>query len=242
MPSSVATVSGLQQPPNSSPKNHTHDWLSAPRFRRYLHAANGYASTALDLYMWNSTVAAAALADTCHLEVALRNAYDREMATTYPNWATDPHTQLFQRTQGNHHAVSKQQGFNQTSKKALRDAANGLGASPSHGQVIAETSFGFWTSLTVHVRKPLFWTPMLHKAFPPGTNPGHVNQLSDRIRKFRNRLAHNECVFSTNTGLHNRLNDVAALLRLLDPHLEAYVASKSMVPTLVAQCPVPGLI
>lgn len=46
---------------------------------------------------------------------------------------------------------------------------------------------------------------MLHGAFPKGTARAWVHDLVTRVVKFRNRLAHNEPVFSTRTGLEDRL-------------------------------------
>lgn len=54
-------------------------WLSAPRFAVYLAAADGDRLRALRLYEWNAAVSAALQDDLSHLEVGLRNAYDRAL-------------------------------------------------------------------------------------------------------------------------------------------------------------------
>jgi hypothetical protein len=59
-------------------------WLSSPRFARYLAAAGGDRQLALDLYEWNAAVSAAVLHDLAHLEVGLRNAYDRALTAADP--------------------------------------------------------------------------------------------------------------------------------------------------------------
>ncbi|MDR0593744.1 MAG: hypothetical protein LBG60_10915 [Bifidobacteriaceae bacterium] len=48
--------------------------LGRARFQRYLSAVGGDDQTALALYAWNAGVAAAALTEVWHLEVAMRNA------------------------------------------------------------------------------------------------------------------------------------------------------------------------
>jgi len=58
-------------------------WLSAPRYRRYLGVAGGNHALAMETYLWNSGVAAAGIVDVGHLEVALRNAYDRELSARF---------------------------------------------------------------------------------------------------------------------------------------------------------------
>ena len=68
------------QVPSSLDAAAAEHWLSGPRYRRYLKVASGDHDQALQLYVWNSRVAAAGAADVGHLEVALRNAYDRQLA------------------------------------------------------------------------------------------------------------------------------------------------------------------
>ncbi|EHR61524.1 MULTISPECIES: Abi family protein [Saccharomonospora] len=217
-------------------------WLSAPRLNTYLAACNQDRDLALELYCWNSQLAAAALVDTCHLEVALRNAYDRELSKRFPNWSVDPDSDLFRRTQGHGRAVTKQVELNKGSVAALTAAKRGLGATPNHGKVLAATTFGFWVKLTDRDRTATFWTPMLRRAFHGTPTRGEVHERVARINKFRNRLAHNEPVFSTTSGLHDRLRDIEELFDWVAPSAAAHVRATSTVPSLIAQCPVSGLL
>lgn len=109
-------------------------------------------------------------------------------------------------------------------------------------KVVAATTFGFWTKLTDKDRAPLFWNPMLHRAFVGHPSRPQVHELATRINKFRNRLAHNEPVFSSRTGLHDRLQDVDSLFELVSPTVAAAVRSASAVPAIIIACPVPGLL
>jgi hypothetical protein len=217
-------------------------WLSKPRADRYLAHCRGDVTLGLELYFWNSRLAAAAFSDTCHLEVALRNAYDREMSARYLDWAIDPASRLFTRTQGHPNAVQKQLTLNRRSQQALADARRGLGANPTHGQVVAATTFGFWTKLTDRDRTSLFWSPMLSRAFVDTPSRARIHELVTRINRFRNRLAHNEPVFSSRTGLHDRLSDVDALFNHISPGTAAVVRAISEVPAIIASCPVTGLV
>ena len=54
-------------------------WLSPPRFAVYLNAAKHDRDAALDLYEWNARLGSALGNDLAHLEVGLRNAYDRAL-------------------------------------------------------------------------------------------------------------------------------------------------------------------
>ncbi len=58
-------------------------WLSGPRYRRYLGIAGENHALAMQTYLWNSRVAAAGIVDVGHLEVAVRNAYDRELTRRF---------------------------------------------------------------------------------------------------------------------------------------------------------------
>lgn len=220
----------------------TQAWLSRPRYQRYLDAASGDHDLALRLYVWNADIAAAGMVDVGHLEVALRNAYDRQLTARFPDWSIDPAAALFRREQGIAKARSRQRASNTISMARITDAKRGLGVTPTHGEIVAALMFGFWASLTHPERAPLFWNPMIHRAFPSRTRRAHVHDLTSRIVKFRNRLAHNEPVFSTRTGLRQRMADVGELFDLVAPEAARFAAASSRVDNLLGQCPVPNLI
>jgi hypothetical protein len=69
-----------------------------------------------------------------------------------------------------------------------------------------------------------------------------VHALVGNVRKFRNRLAHNEPVFSSKTGLVKRMEEAETLFRYLRPEAAERVRQHSDVPRLIARCPVPGLM
>jgi hypothetical protein len=60
-------------------------WLSEPRFAVYLAAAEGGRGKAIALYERNTAVAAAVHHDLAHVEVGLRNAYDRALCGATPD-------------------------------------------------------------------------------------------------------------------------------------------------------------
>lgn len=216
-------------------------WLSEPRYRRYLDVAGGDHCLAIKTYLWNSQVAAAGIVDVGHLEVALRNAYDRELTRRFPDWTVDPQSSLFHLEQGVQRARAQQRRRNIASQARITDAKRGLSSAPTHAEVVAALTFGFWSSLTLGERTPTLWNPMLHRAFPKGTKRARVHDLVARVVKFRNRLAHNEPVFSTRTGLGDRLVEVKTLFELIDPDAYAYVAEHSNLDAAISECPIPGL-
>lgn len=231
----------MPEPPASLDTVQAERWLSPPRYRRYLGVARGDHVLAMEVYLWNSRVAAAGIVDVGHLEIAVRNAYDRQLSRRFPNWAADPQSQLFRVEQGVQRARVQQRHRSQASLARITDAKRGLSSAPTHAEVVASLTFGFWSNLTVGERTPTIWNPMLHRAFPRGTARARVHDLVARIVKFRNRLAHNEPVFSTRTGLEDRLAEVQELFELIDPDAYAYVAANSTLGATVLSCPIRGL-
>lgn len=217
-------------------------WLGLPRLQRYRRAAGRGLDEALALYEWNSRVAAAALLDVGHFEVALRNAYDAELVAEFPDWASDRASRLFRRSVGPAKDRVLQDELNRRSLARLDSARSGLGASPSHGRVLAALDLGFWAQLTRRERTATLWTPYLSSVFPPAVTRGQIHELVDILRKFRNRLAHNEPVFSSRTGLNDRLRNLRTAFGYVHPDAEAWVRQRSAVLSLLADCPVPGLL
>lgn len=212
-------------------------WLSVPRHAVYLAAAGGDAERALELYDWNAQVSAALLRDLAHLEVALRNAYDRVLAAWRPGPA--------------HWTVAGQQVFapvfrtrnrrrvdvNQQPREALRKAmaaAGGPAATP--GKVVAELMFGFWRFLSSAAHEKTLWVPCLHRAFPPGTDRRRdVDGPVGRLHDLRNRVAHHEPLLHTDIG--GRLRELLAVAAMLDPDLGRYLAATTNVATLATNRP-----
>lgn len=55
------------------------EWLSSPRLQTYLDASGNNLQRALRLYEWNINLGQTLMKDIAFFEVALRNAYDREI-------------------------------------------------------------------------------------------------------------------------------------------------------------------
>lgn len=108
----------------------------------------------METYSWNSRVAAAGIVDVGHLEIAVRNAYDRELSLRFPDWSVDERSSLFRLEQGVQRARARQRRRNQVSLSRVADAKRGLSSAPTHAEVVAALTFGFWANLTVAERTP----------------------------------------------------------------------------------------
>jgi hypothetical protein len=207
-------------------------WLSAPRFGVYLSRSGNDSTRALNLYQWNAQVASALLHDIGHLEVLVRNRYDPRLLSHYPDW-TDPSSALWTLETGYTQTRASQRDSNRLSVKAITKARRGAS---THGHVVANLSFGFWTALTQSERDATIWTPTLSGAYP-GMTRGQVHNNMRKLNVFRNRLAHWEPVFTRTTGLMRQLNLMDDMFLALDVDVRNWVGANSKVPAVVAQMP-----
>jgi hypothetical protein len=204
--------------------------LSADRFATYVAAAGGDRSRAVALYEWNAAVSAAFYFPLQAVEVALRNACGRELSALFG--ATWPHQPQF---------LAVDRRLSQAIAEA-EQRLHSLGAPADAPHLLAELSFGFWTSLFGHHFDRVLWVPGLHRAFPrfrrvtgkPISRP-IVAQRFHYLRKLRNRIAHHEPIFTRSLAA-----DSASLLEVADwmyPDLCAWIERVSIFPALIAARP-----
>lgn len=218
-------------------------WLSQHRYDKYLAMASGNHLLALEIYAWNSELSSAILHDLAHVEVAVRNALDAELAPAFPDWATQSAPGWLRLENGTQRVRLRQQRLNNDGLKLLRGAQRDIGASATHGMVIARLSFGFWQFLiTPRARESTLWTPYLHKAFPRGTARADVAKYLDSAVSLRNRLAHLEPVASASTSVTRRLEDMHSLFKLVAPEVYEWITDNSDVTEIIDRAPVTGLI
>lgn len=221
------------QPPSYGPW--VERWLSPPRFAVYRSATAGDDARALALYEWNAALSAALLRDLGHVEVGLRNAYDRALTDWWPDsghWTADPQrvfAPLWRRRDGR--MVDVNERPRESLVRARRDAG---GPAVPPGKVVAELMFGFWRYLSTSAHEKTLWVPCLHRAFASGTDRRDVDRIVRLLNDLRNRVAHHEPLFGTDVA--DRHGDCIVLATLLDPDLGAYLRSTSMVgPALLTR-------
>lgn len=211
-------------------------WLSAPRFGRYLTATGGERARALALYEWNAKVSAGCQRDVGHVEVALRNAYDRAAAGWGGpgHWLLDGHqavfAPLFRSRRGQRIDVNRRP--REQVERAIHDAG-GRGATA--GKVVAQLTFGFWRFLSTAAHEKTLWVPYLHRAFPPGTDRTTIDALAGRLHDLRNRVAHHEHLLGED--LAGRYRDLRTLAALACPGLADYLDASSDLLALLNQRP-----
>jgi hypothetical protein len=222
--------------PTPAPGAWVERWLSAPRFRTYLVEAGEDRGRALDLYEWNTAMAAAILHDLAHVEVAVRNAYDAALVRHQAgplHWTQDEmrYFPVVWRTAKNGHRYDE----NVAPRDQVAHARSSVGHGAPSGKVVAELTFGFWRYLSVSGREITLWRPYLHRGFVTGTSRSAVDGPMSRLHRLRNRVAHHEPLLAQD--LRARRDDVRALLRCISPELQAYVDGQSTWAVVEGQRP-----
>lgn len=219
-------------------------WLSTGRFGTYLSAAQGSRSLALALYEWNARLGSAFLHDLGHLEVGLRNAYDRALSAATINedshWTEIPTMlKLFPAVMKNDPVQQRMVDANEIPRnqiqRARMDASRSGSTAIVPGKVIAEVMFGFWTYLTSNAHEKTIWVPYLHTAYPSKTDRRKVHQALCELRDFRNRVAHHEPLLVGSEFERRKIISVAS--RLLPKDAFAHMTLNSEVQKILTLRP-----
>jgi len=202
-------------------------YLSQPRLKRFLHATGESRARAQKLYRVNLRVSQAFYPVVNLFEIFLRNTINYHVSSYFSN---------------SNWIVSEKKGFMSDPtlkrsrfflKKCIQKAERTIkkkGSEVTSGKVIAEQSFGFWTSLfdTHHYRliggSPIHAFPLK----PARANRKVINQKLNKIRKFRNRIYHNEPICFNGQKIdfseaHDIKDEIYELLDWIDTDLTNYV-------------------
>lgn len=189
------------------------DVLSTDRFSTYQLWANQDDALAERLYSYNVQLSADFYSSLHMLEVALRNMSDKALSAAHGAAWYDDSAVLRDRYQ----------------TKCVQDARTTLqreGKACTHGQMIAELNFGFWSSLfgptsnhLWQVLRPIFNTQGLKRKV--------IAQKLRDLRRLRNRIAHYEPILAQPlTDLHTDVLDLTAWLSV---DAAAWITSHSRI-------------
>jgi hypothetical protein len=166
----------------------------------------------LGRYLWNTALCEALYPTLQNLEIALRNNIYNATQISFDNcnWLDDPDILVAQQLK--------------SVAKAKREILNS-GRNATIGRVIAELTFGFWTSLFDRKYDQIFWNrkTLITIAFPNMPNRiRNRHTLSKRfgeIRKLRNRAFHHEPIWNNN-HLQQQHADLIDAINWLNPNLK----------------------
>ncbi|GGM21855.1 hypothetical protein GCM10010841_32160 [Deinococcus aerophilus] len=121
--------------------------------------------------------------------------------------------------------------YGQLELRKGKDKLTKLGRSFSSGAIIAEQTFGFWTSLFGTNYEKVLWVPhardLLPHALPSERDIKAIRIELKMIRDLRNRLAHHEPILMR----HSLWSDYEVALKWLNwiaPEVEAWLKSSSV--------------
>lgn len=214
------------------------------RLAPYLKEADGDYAKATDLYLWAGDLAGALHSMIAFVEVAVRNALDDQLAKW--NWAqVGQHGRewaLRDRTAPMLYELMGPKRLKFARESAEKEAHRRPKGHPRRGapvtndDVVAQLMFGAWVNTVVpisgpSVRQEQLWREGLSSAFV-GAVSGDEGRIKvggqlERIRKLRNRVAHHDSLLGVQ--IDYRLNDMLAVLRVIDPRLPALAMARSRV-------------
>jgi Abi-like protein len=175
--------------------------LSLERFARYLDWAGGDRERAIHLYTLNTRISESLYVPLQTLEVVLRNRIHTVMTGAYhERWFCD-------------FLLAPRQP--EQLSKAIQDITDQK-KEATPGRIVAELTFGFWTSMIGTVYEDL-WQRTLHRI---GKRPdGKGLQRKDfsrplaKVRLLRNRVAHHEPIIKMNLcDRHDRMLEMVGWL------------------------------
>ncbi len=201
--------------------------LSCSRLRKYLKEAENLSpddeiKMALRLYAWNTALSASLYGPLQALEIALRNAVDKQLTDAFgENWYD-------RRNVVNLNKASVEKIDKAKEENNTRDG------------IISDLSLGFWTPL---FRNKVLWNKELHKIFfsdiPTKKQLEKKRKnLEYRLKKFkdlRNRIAHHEPIF--HQDLKQDIDDILGILSWISPQKRAWVEYYSRLSDVLKMRP-----
>ncbi|MCU0423408.1 MAG: hypothetical protein MUC81_11410 [Bacteroidia bacterium] len=217
-------------------------YFSEARVSRYLYATRFNKKRAIKLYKLNLETSQAFYPLLSVLEVVLRNKINGVLLDYFkdPDWIinqklgfmSDSSLRFTHKRSGHH----KKNDFlkREVIKSELR--LQKARVTVTSNKIIAEQTFGFWTALfEVHHYRLLKGKPIqVFKKLPSGYGRKEVNDELDKVRRFRNRLYHNEpiCFINNNINVDESVKvykSVINLLSWIDPELNKLISDIDQV-------------
>jgi hypothetical protein len=199
-------------------------WISTPRLAPFMDAAGHDPARAEALYEWHGELAAACFGTMHHFEVLVRNAIDAELGKGHPE---EPLTQTWLLD----FDVLRPDGVKQVIVAVERLEK---GKAITRGRIVAGLSFGFWSGL-FGPRYEELWRHRLRHAFPHAKERKDLSARMEALRRFRNRLAHHDCILSQPVDV--RHDDMLQIAAFIDPDARSWLNRNSHVDALLAARP-----
>ncbi|KPW45750.1 Uncharacterized protein ALO82_03268 [Pseudomonas syringae pv. broussonetiae] len=195
--------------------------LSTPRMSRYL-KGNRDKDRAAEAYVHNMKIAESLVSVFHVLEVAVRNGIQKEMALEYgrDDWYEEWNGTGNANFQKLYDKISE-------AKNELRNRRVEL----TPDNIVAELSFGFWTSLfnratIINLSKPLM--RVFYLCPKSMRQPDNIRTRLNKGRDLRNRCFHHEPLLWQ--PLYELHRDVSEVIKWIEPGLHAWIKIHDRVP------------
>lgn len=199
--------------------------LSTPRMSRYLKGHQGNQDHAAQAYVHNMRIAESLVSIFHVLEVALRNAVQREMVREYQreDW--------FEEFDG---STNSDLASSYEKVTEARTSLKKRGVTANADDITAELSFGFWTSLFNRKAFPDVSKPLMRVFHHAPKNSKKADVIRSRLnnaRDLRNRCFHHEpLLWQPIYELHR---DITEIVQWIDPGLCAWLKAHDRLPSAV---------
>lgn len=137
--------------------------------------------------------------DVSFFEVALRNAYDRTIASAWGgtgHWLFDDESPV-RRPILRRNKRGQTNDANRLNRNSIDHLRNGLRENVTADDAISNLTLGFWAHMTDRSHERDLWIPSIHKAWPKGTTRSEINDRIVGINRVRNCAAHYEHLFAS---------------------------------------------
>ena len=195
--------------------------LTTDRLTKYLEANAGERLDALKHYERNIMLSSAFYAPLQCLEICFRNQLNHRMLETFGvDWF-----------------ISDRPPLQDDARRKIAEAITKIGERlQTNSAIVAELSLGFWVSLLGPRYDATLWRSGLHRAFQANgrfMKRNEVHGRFNRIRRFRNRVAHHEpIVFMDLAKAHREMMEA---IRWMCPVTADWAEGISTVPQLLEQ-------
>lgn len=184
--------------------------LSVKRLETYYKQFNGNKNKAIEYYQLNTQISESFYPLLSNLEIALRNSIHKSFSLRFgtESWFENI---IFQELK-DHVNIAKSKITK--SKQFL-----------TNDKIVAELTFGFWTSLFNKQYAQLFWKPLMFVFKDLEIELKHRDKIAyklNNIRKFRNRIFHYEPICNDLIVLRLNYTSIIDILNWLDKDLVAW--------------------
>lgn len=221
-------------------------FLSEPRLKPFLNEADGDYEKALLYYEWNVRMSGEAMLYLSQLEVMIRNAMDRELASYFHEsergmpWFDVLFAGASETDQdGRDRQSANFQDAKRTLLKEegdLRKEGNRNTLRMTRDQILARQTFGTWDAFLLPKYEDL-WREALHKAFPNAhATRKDVRDELVKIRNFRNKVAHNDSLRKVNVP--RQMNRIMKVAGWISEDGRKWLKSLSSWKDVYSECPV----